>query len=159
MCSNKTRMYSLGVVLLGLLAFSSVRAALGQEPIANTVASPAMTSFANGEKVRIRGTVVSVENCQLTVCGECGAQTVVLIGEDTSVRVDRRRASLSNVCPGSCVKVEGRGNCAGQLVAEEIKAKSPGCNTCENTCQPACAPPPPPACPPPCPPPNPCCPH
>jgi hypothetical protein len=63
--------------------------------------------------------------------------------------------SLANICPGSCVKVEGRGNCSGQLVAEEIKAKSASdcCNACQPTCQPACEPPPAPACPSPC---NPC---
>jgi hypothetical protein len=55
---------------------------------------------------------------------------------------------IGNICPGSCIKVEGRGNCSGQLVAEEIKSR--GCD-CAPACPSACAPEP--ACPTPC---NPC---
>jgi hypothetical protein len=83
----------------------------------------------------------------LTLRGECGEETVVLVGDDTSVKFDgHKHMSLGNICPGSCAKVEGRGNCSGQLVAEEIKAKSAGCEACQPTCQPTCQP----ACPAPC---------
>jgi hypothetical protein len=93
----------------------------------------------------------------LTLRGECGEETVVLVGQDTEIKVNghKHHMSLANICPGSCVKIEGRGNCSCQLVAEEIKARSESCG-CETACQPACppaCPPPAPACPPPCPPP------
>jgi hypothetical protein len=126
--------------ILGFLMICSVRAGFGQEPMANnTNPNPTTASIANGEKTKIHGTVVSVASCQLTLRDQCGVETVVLVGGDTSVKANgHKHADLGNICPGSCVKVEGRGNCSGQLVAEEIKSKGAGCEACQPACPAPC---------------------
>jgi len=168
MFSKRPKTYSLGMLLLGLLTIVSVRAGFGQDLTntnPNTNPNPTTASYANGVKTRIRGTVVSITDCQLIMRDECGVESVVLLnqranGKLTEVRLSghRSRMSVGNICPGSCVRIEGRGNCEGQLVAEEIKSR--GCEACAPACPPpcptACAPEPP-ACPAPCPAPcNPC---
>ena len=160
MFSKRPRTFSLGVLAIALLTICSVRAGFGQD-LTNGNPNPTTASYANGEKTRVRGTVVSVSNCQLTMRDECGVETVVLInqrpnGKETEIKLSghHHRADISNICPGACVKVEGRGNCAGQLVAEEIHSKSAECGACAPACQPAC----PTACAPPCAPPEPACP-
>ena len=157
MFSKRPRTFSLGILALGMLTVCTVRAGFGQD-LTNGNPNPTTASYANGEKTKIRGTVVSVSNCQLTMRDQCGVESVVLIGEDTSIKVNghHHHYDLSFICPGSCVKVEGRGNCSGQLVAEEIKSKSESCEACAPACQPACptaCAPPEPVCPAPC---NPC---
>ena len=171
MFSRRIGMYSLGMFLLGFLLICSVQPgrAQQQDAIANdATANPIATtaSYANGVKTRIRGTVVTISQCELTMRDECGVESVVLLnqranGKNTEVKLQgsRHRQDVSVICPGACIKVEGRGNCAGQLVAEEIHSR--GCEACAPACPPpcpppcpsACAPPPPPACPAPC---NPC---
>ena len=171
MFSRRISMYSSGMFLLGFLLLCSVRVGLAQQQDATAstgepVAAVALTTatYANGVKTRIRGTIITVSDCQLTMRDECGAESVVLLnqranGKLTEIKLQghRRRFGVGNLCPGACIRVEGRGNCEGQLVAEEIHSR--GC-PCEPVCAPACPPPCPPPCPtacaPPCPPPNPC---
>ena len=168
MLSKRPKTFSLGILALGILTICTVRAGFGQD-LTNGNPNPTTASYANGEKTKIRGTVVSVSNCQLTMRDECGVETVVLInqrpnGKETEIKLSghHHRADISNICPGACVKVEGRGNCSGQLVAEEIKSRTESCEACAPACPPACpapacptacAPPEPPPCPAPC---NPC---
>jgi outer membrane protein OmpA-like peptidoglycan-associated protein len=131
MFTNRPRTYSLGMFLLGFLLISSVQGAFGQDGSASTPStpstSPTVTSIANGEKARIAGVIVKSDSCSMTVRDPNGCETVVLITGDTNTKP---KNTCGTVCPGRCVKVEGRGNCSGQLVAEEIKFRGNDCNVC-----------------------------
>jgi len=121
------------VFLLGFLLVCSVQAAFGQDATTPTAppAPPAPTtnSIAVGEKARINGVVVKSDPGSMTVRDSNGAETVVVITNDTHTKPNQGNACTA-VCPGRCVKVEGRGNCCGQLVAEEIKFRKDDCNIC-----------------------------
>ena len=133
MFSRRTGMYSFGMFLLGLLLICSVQPGRAQQQDAVANADPAVAaiattaSYANGVKTRIRGTILTVSDCQLTMQDECGAVSTVLLnqranGKNTEIKLEghRRRFGVSNLCPGACIRVEGRGNCDGALIAEEI---------------------------------------
>jgi outer membrane protein OmpA-like peptidoglycan-associated protein len=112
--------------LLGFLLICSVQAAFGQDATAPAPA-PAAGSIPNGQKTRIAGVVVSSDTGTMTVRDKDGNETVVLVGGDTDIKPNQ---GCTAICPGRCVKVEGRGNCSGQLVAEEIKFRKDDCNIC-----------------------------
>ena len=123
MFTRKSRTYSVPMFLLGFLLICSVQAAFGQDATA-----PAATGgIANGQKARIAGVVVSSDTGTMTVRDVNGCETVVIVREGTRTRPNQ---GCTAICPGRCVRVEGRGNCSGQLVAEEIKFRRDDCNIC-----------------------------
>jgi len=134
MFNKRTRTYSLGMFLLGFLLICSVQSALAQDAqtaaqAAQAVPAPAASGIANGEKARIQGIVVHSEPGFMTVRDTSGTETVVVLSDRTDMSPHGTNA-CDKVCPGRCVKVEGRGNCCGQLVAEEVKFRKDDCNVC-----------------------------
>src|SRR5262252_8634434 len=138
MFTRKSRTYSLPMFLLGFLLICSVQAAFGQDATAPAAtgqdatapaAAPAATAVGipNGEKARIAGVVISSDTGTMTVRDVNGCETVVVT--DCRTRLRPNQGCIA-ICPGRCVRVEGRGNCAGQLVAEEIKFRRDDCNIC-----------------------------
>jgi outer membrane protein OmpA-like peptidoglycan-associated protein len=65
----------------------------------------------------------------MTVRDTSGTETVVVLSDRTDFEPHGTTA-CDKICPGRCVKVEGRGNCCGQLVAEEVKFRKDDCNVC-----------------------------
>ena len=138
MFTRKSRTYSLPMFLLGFLLICSVQAAFGQDATAPPAtgqdatapaAAPAATAVGipNGQKARIAGVVISSDTGTMTVRDVNGCETVVVT--DCRTRLRPNQGCIA-ICPGRCVRVEGRGNCAGQLVAEEIKFRRDDCNIC-----------------------------
>src|SRR5215467_11068019 len=127
MFSKRPKTFSLGILALGMLTICTVRAGFGQDLTSgNPNPNPTTASYANGVKTRIRGTVVTVSNCEMTMADQCGVQSVILLnqrpnGKNTEIKIrgSRRRQDVSVICPGACVRIEGGRNCAGQLEAEE----------------------------------------
>jgi outer membrane protein OmpA-like peptidoglycan-associated protein len=130
-----TRTYSLGMILLGFLLICSVQSAFGQDasaPASAPTSAPASaattTSIANGEKARINGIITHSETGTITVRDHNGCETVVIVTCNTETRP--KSLGCQTMCPGRCVRVEGRGNCDGHLVAEEIRFRRDDCNVC-----------------------------
>jgi outer membrane protein OmpA-like peptidoglycan-associated protein len=114
--------------LLGFLLICTVQAAFGQQDTTSTVnTTPTGNTIANGEKARINGVIVKSDSCSMTVRDANGCETVIALTDDTDIKP---KQGCGTICPGRCVKVEGRGNCSGQLVAEEIKFRKDDCNIC-----------------------------
>lgn len=131
MFTKRPRTYSLPVFLLGFLLICSVQAAFGQDASApiSTSTPTSTNTIPNGEKARINGVVVKSDPGSMTVRDVNGAETVVIMNADTHTKPNQGQGCTA-VCPGRCVKVEGRGNCCGQLVAEEVKFRKDDCNIC-----------------------------
>src|SRR5215469_3739459 len=102
----------------------------------------------NGKELEFNGTVSKVDGDIIGVVDESGAETNVLLQPSTRIRPwKHHKGMLSHVgfngngsgthdqtalITGIPVRVEGRGNCAGQLVAESIKYIADCCVCLEN---------------------------
>lgn len=93
-----------------------------------TSSSASVRSVANGEKMKIRGVVVRRDADTFVVRDLNGVDTVVRLTDRTSVTERKsnpfRRAknyATTNILPGLNLEVEGRGDAAGQLVAEKVR--------------------------------------
>jgi outer membrane protein OmpA-like peptidoglycan-associated protein len=128
MKSKNTRI--LLVMCAVMLAFSS--AVLGQDSVALSVAPSTLRALetggiAEGQKLKIDGIVVNRNGESFTVRDAKGTETAVVVTDKTKVKKERKglfhrdRASSANeIGRGLRLKVEGRGNSDGQLVAKNI---------------------------------------
>lgn len=84
-------------------------------------------SVASNQKLKLRGIVARREGETFTVRDESGADTTVRLTERTSIKTKGgflRSGStypVTNILRGLNVEVDGRGDAAGQLVAERIR--------------------------------------
>ncbi len=84
-------------------------------------------TVANGQKMKIKGTVTRRDADTFTVRDLNGVDTVVRLTDRTSVRSkggflrSGDNYSVTNVLRGLNVEVEGRGDAAGQLAAEKVR--------------------------------------
>ena len=113
-----------------MLAFSTV--VLGQDSVALTVepitvGEFAINAIADGQKLKIEGIVVSGNDTSFTVRDAKGTETAIVVTDKTKIKKERKglfhrdRASSANeIRRGLRLKVEGRGNIDGQLVAKKI---------------------------------------
>ncbi|MGH9882415.1 MAG: DUF5666 domain-containing protein, partial [Pyrinomonadaceae bacterium] len=128
MKSKDTRI--LLVICAVMLAFSTV--VLGQDSVALTVEpitvrDLAINAIAEGQRLKIEGIVVNRNDESFTVRDAKGTETAVVVTDKTKVKQERKglfhrdRASSANeIRRGLRLKVEGRGNSDGQLVAKNI---------------------------------------
>jgi outer membrane protein OmpA-like peptidoglycan-associated protein len=128
MKSKDTRI--LLVICAVTLAFSTV--ALGQDSVALSVAPSTLRALetggiAEGEKLKIEGIVVSGNDTSFTVRDANGAETAVVVTDKTKIKKERKglfhldkSSSANAIRRGLRLKVEGRGNSDGQLVAKKI---------------------------------------
>ena len=82
----------------------------------------------NGEKVLLLGNVIKAEGDTFSICDMKGAETTVIITPSTKIITHRRgifRPAVTRdktyLLIGLNVKVEGRGNEAGQLLAKSVR--------------------------------------
>src|SRR4051812_37378251 len=116
--------YQLAFAFLSALAVS--RPAHAQQ---NAVATlPPMVTFAEGQKVKIRGAVI-VERRGVEILAREGnsATHIIVLTEDTKIetptgawKLDRVRRDTATLLPGLMFTVEGRGGPDGKLIAREI---------------------------------------
>ena len=112
------------------LAFSTI--VLGQDSVALSVAPSALRALENGgivegRKLKIEGIVVNRNDESFTVRDARGTETVVVVTDKTKVKKERRgwfhrdRAATANeILRGLRLRIEGRSNSDGQLVAKNI---------------------------------------
>jgi outer membrane protein OmpA-like peptidoglycan-associated protein len=87
-----------------------------------------LRTIPNGQEVTITGNVTRVETGSIAVCDLAGAETVVLLSNSPKITTHRRGIfrgaadrDSSAFMLGLRVKVKGRGNEAGQLVAKWVR--------------------------------------
>ena len=112
------------------LAFSTI--VLGQDSVALSVAPSALRALENGgiiegQQLKIEGIVVNRNDESFTVRDAKGTETVVVVTDKTKVKKERkgwfhrdRAATANEILRGLRLKIEGRGNSDGQLVAKNI---------------------------------------
>ena len=112
------------------LAFSTI--VLGQDSVALSVAPSALRALENGgiaegQQLKIEGIVVNRNDESFTVRDAKGTETVVVVTDKTKVKREHRgwfhrdRAATANeILRGLRLKIEGRGNSDGQVVAKNI---------------------------------------
>lgn len=106
--------------------------ALGQDSVALSVAPSALRALetggiAEGQKLKIEGIVINQNDQSFTVRDAQGGETVVLVTNQTVIKKKRRgwiyvprTAGADEIRCGLRLKVKGRGNSDGQLVAKNI---------------------------------------
>ena len=112
------------------LALALTPAALGQDSQqTQTVTTPTVTArtIANGQKMKVKGVVVRRDADTFTVRDMSSVDTTVVLTDRTSVKSkggflsSGSRYEQTNILRGLNVEVEGRGDSAGQLVAEKVR--------------------------------------
>ncbi len=118
----KFRMFSSLMLAVFLLAFS-VSIVLAQD----TTAPVGGRTVASGEKMKIKGVVTRRDTDTFTVRDVNGVDTVVRLDNRTSVKANggfMRSGSnyaQTQIVRGLNLEVEGRGNAAGELLAERVR--------------------------------------
>ena len=132
------------ILLCGVLAISALPAAaqVSQKTTTRTTTSTTTTDLAPtstrnveyGREIEFEGRVSRVDGDVIGVVDSSGAETAVLMDPSTKIKAEGKHHSSgaaggqSALLVGMPVKVEGHGNCAGQLVAESIKYRC--CDPC-----------------------------
>ena len=129
MKSRKKQIHLIGVVLV--LALSG--AVFGQDGLLLT--EPLITSdtgatrtISDGQKLKTEGIVIARNAETFSIRETDGTQTVVLVTDKTNIKTVRkgwfaadRSSKASDIVRGLRLKVEGKGNSDGQLVAKTIR--------------------------------------
>ena len=110
------------------LALALSPLAFGQDPTNNTNPAAARArSVASGERMKIKGVVVRRDADTFTVRDLNGADTIVRLTDQTSVKTNGkflrsgRNYGATNILRGLNLEVEGRGGSNGELVAEKVR--------------------------------------
>lgn len=118
------------IAIVITLAASSL--ALGQDSVALSVAPSALRALetggiAEGQELKIEGIVINQNDESFTVRDAKGSETVVVVTNQTVIKKKRRgwiyihrTAGADEIRCGLRLKVKGRGNSDGQLVAKNI---------------------------------------
>jgi outer membrane protein OmpA-like peptidoglycan-associated protein len=115
-------MLSLLVLTFGLLVFSAPFA----YPQTTTNPSGSRT-VASGQKMKIKGVVIRRDADTFTVRDNNGVDTVVRLDDRTTVKTkggfmrSGTNYAQTNILRGLNLEIEGRGNSAGELVAEKVR--------------------------------------
>ena len=137
------------VILLGVvLASSALPAAAQHSQMATTITVTAGRTIGFGQELEFNGRISRVDGDVIGVVDSEGVETAVLLVSETRIKGDGKHHSFLHLIPtggsgasadraallvGLPVRVEGRGNCAGQLVAEVIKYRCCDPCACANT--------------------------
>lgn len=126
----------LGVALVTLIVLAVAPAwwgsAFGQENSTSTQPQNATNrtrTIGDGQQATIEGIVIKRDGGEFTVRGTDGAETIVVLTDETSVKTVRkgpfrkdRVSSESQIVSGLRLRVEGTGNARGRLVARRIRS-------------------------------------
>jgi hypothetical protein len=106
--------------------------ALGQDSVALSVEPSALRALetggiAGGQKLKIEGIVINQNDQSFTMRDAKGSETLVIVTKKTIIKKKRkgwfygpRTSSADDIRCGLSLKVEGRGNSDGQLIAKNI---------------------------------------
>jgi outer membrane protein OmpA-like peptidoglycan-associated protein len=126
--NNMKKTGGLGLALSLTLAIG-VGTAMAQDKTDTTTNSTTsqIRNVTNGEKVKIQGTVVKKDGDQLLVRDLNGTEMYVRLTDNTSVKTkggffrNGKRFTSNSIVRGLSLEVEGRGDTAGQVVAEKVR--------------------------------------
>ena len=128
MAISKTKFHLIALAFILSLA----SATFAQDNITSEAQTPNDSAririVAVGEKLKIRGIVIKRNADTFTLREPDGTETEVVLTSNTSIKADRpgwfhpdRNADASYILRGLRLKVEGRSNSDGQLVAENVR--------------------------------------
>lgn len=109
------------------LAFALILAGASFTSAQNNASSTQTRSVANGQKMKIKGVVTHRDADTFTVRDNNGVDTVVRLTDRTTVKSNGgflrsgSNYATTNILRGLNLEVEGRGDAAGQLVADKIR--------------------------------------
>lgn len=123
MRNRSKEIYSTGFVLI--LAFTAAVFGQDSNPVSINISTQTRT-VANGQKLKVDGTVVGSNARTFTLRGSDGTEMVVVLNQKTNIKMVRRfaldkTAGPSDIVRDLKVRVEGKGNSEGQLVAKNIR--------------------------------------
>jgi outer membrane protein OmpA-like peptidoglycan-associated protein len=124
MKANRFRYFNYLCATLALL-FALASFAMAQE--AGTSAQRNSTAVASGQKMKVKGVVLSRDVDTFTVQDMTGSTVTVLLTDRTSVKAKGgffgggTNYNVTNILRGLNLEVEGRGDANGQLVAEKVR--------------------------------------
>src|SRR5215475_1675924 len=111
-----------------ILCFAGATSAQINSMRAQQISDLKARSVPDGKELKISGIVVKRDADSFTLREADGAETVVNLTDRTNVKTDRKglfrsdkQSGVSYILRGLRLKVEGRGNSEGQLVATKIK--------------------------------------
>ena len=119
MAIPKFKMFSILVLVLGLLVISA--------PLVRAQDSASSRTVASGQKMKLKGVVTRRDADTFTVRDNNGVDTIVRLDDRTSVKAKggflRSGANYAQtqILRGLNLEVEGRGDASGVLVAEKIR--------------------------------------
>jgi outer membrane protein OmpA-like peptidoglycan-associated protein len=115
------------LTLAAMFALAASGTALAQSAGTDSSVQSRTRTVSNGQKMKIKGTVVRRDADTFTVRDMNGMDTVVLLTDRTSVRTkggflrSGTNYGTTQILRGLNIEVEGRGDSTGQLVAEKIR--------------------------------------
>ena len=123
------------VIWIVLVVLASVSAVFAQEPPSGSQSRdsgyrPGMRTMANGQKAKIRGSIVRREADTISIRDDQDRETVVLLTDETTVKSKGgflrfgKNYDVTNLVRGLPVEVEGVGNREGQLIADKVRFES-----------------------------------
>lgn len=123
------------VTWMVLLLLASISPVFGQEPAPESQPRdsgyrPGMRTMANGQKAKIRGSIVRREADTISIRDDQDRETVVLLTDQTTVKSKGgfmrfgKNYDVTNLVRGLPVEAEGVGNHEGQLVADKVRFES-----------------------------------
>ena len=89
-----------------------------------------MRTMANGQKAKIRGSIVRREADTISIRDDQDRETVVVLTDETTVKSKGgflrfgKNYDVTNLVRGLPVEVEGVGNREGQLIADKVRFES-----------------------------------
>ncbi|HEX8177676.1 MAG TPA: OmpA family protein [Pyrinomonadaceae bacterium] len=115
------------LTLAAMFALAASGTALAQSAGTDSSVQSRTRTVSNGQKMKIKGTVVRRDADTFTVRDMNGMDTVVLLTDRTSVKTkggflrSGTNYGTTQILRGLNLEVEGRGDSTGQLVAEKIR--------------------------------------
>ena len=131
-----------GLLIATVIILGAYGLALGQDSVALSVSPSALRALetggiesgaiAEGQKLKIQGTVIDKNDRSFTVRDAQGRETAVVLTDKTLIEKKRkgwfygpRTCGADDIRLGLTLKVKGRGNSDGQLVAKKISIQEP----------------------------------
>lgn len=127
MSIQKPGMRHLLAPLFALALTVSASAVFGQDTSSSSSSASRPRSVSSGQKMKIKGTVVSKSNDSFTLRDLTGVDTTVVMTSSTSIKSKGHflkggsNYGQTQILAGLSVEVEGQGGSSGQLIADRIR--------------------------------------
>src|ERR1700687_852754 len=126
MVSTRFKTVASTTLVVGVLLISASMALSQSQPVSNTSSTNSRT-IASGQKMKIKGVVISRDADTFIVRDANGVDTTVRLSDRASVRSNGgflrsgTNYAQTNILRGLNLEVEGRGGSSGELIADKIR--------------------------------------